>query len=163
MGSRLMQVPIGLRATEQPYGRRQSHGTSLMSTSLIRGNESELEAIREIAEGGSDKPVLMLNLNRYSREAGYPDGENYRGYMSVLDALLPRVGARILWRTPVFGQPIGEQSIDEILAAWYPTHRAFLELPSAPGADENFRLRRVCVEYAVIHRCLGDLNLYRRV
>ncbi len=132
-----------------------------MSTSLIRGNESELEAIRAFAEGGSDTPVLMLNLNRYFREAGFPDGENYRGYMSVLDALLPQVGARILWRTPVFGQPIGEQPIDEILAAWYPTHQAFLDLPNAPGAEENFRLRRVCVEYAVIHRCLGDLNLYR--
>ena len=132
-----------------------------MRTSLIRANESELEAIRTIAEGGSDTPVLMLNLNRYFPEAGFPDGEIYRGYMSVLDALLPQVGAKILWRTPVFGQPIGEQRIDEILAAWYPTHRAFLDLAKAPGAEENFRLRRVCVEYAVIHRCPGDLNLYR--
>ena len=132
-----------------------------MSNSLIRGNEGELEAIRAIAEGGSDSPVLMLNLNRYSREAEFPDGENYRAYMSALDVLVPQVGARILWRTPVFGQPIGEQPIDEILAAWYPTHRAFLELPNAPGGDENFRLRRICVEYAVIHRCTGDLDVYR--
>lgn len=121
-----------------------------------RRNEDELAAIREIANGGNDQPVLMLNLNRYSVEAGYPDGDNYRQYMSVLEALLPRVGAKVLWRTPVFGQPVGEQRIDEILAAWYPTHRAFLELPDAPGAPENFRLRRTCIDYAVIHRCLGD-------
>ncbi len=82
--------------------------------------------------------------------------------MSVLEALLPRVGAKVLWRTPVFGQPVGKQPIDEILAAWYPTHRAFLELPDAPGGDENFRLRRMCVEYAVIHRCLGDQALVNR-
>ncbi len=119
-------------------------------------NEDELDAIKAIARGGGDKPVLMLNLNRYSTEAGYPDGDTYRAYMAVLDTLLPRVGAKVLWRTPVYGQPVGEQSIDEILAAWYPTHRAFLELPDAPGADENFRLRRICVEYAVIHRCEGE-------
>lgn len=126
-----------------------------------RRNESELEAIRAVARSGDDKPVLMLNLNRYAEGAGYPQGDLYRRYMSVLEVLLPRVGAEILWRTPVFGQPVGEQPIDEILAAWYPTHQAFLDLPDAPGAEENFRLRRECVEYAVIHRCLGDRNPLR--
>ena len=129
-----------------------------MSDGVAWRNESELEAIRVIADGGSDGSVLMLNLNRYFEDAGYPDGGNYQKYMSVLEDLLRRVGAKILWRTRVFGQPVGEQPIDEILAAWYPSHRAFLELPDAPGAAENFRLRRMCVEYAVIHRCLGDQN-----
>ena len=128
-----------------------------------RRNESELEAIRVVAQSGHDKPVVMLNLNRYVEEAEYPEGDLYRSYMSVLEGLLPRVGAKILWRTPVFGQPVGEQPIDEILAAWYPTHQAFLELPDAPGAEENFRLRRECVEYAVIHRCLGDRDPLRGV
>ena len=119
-------------------------------------NDNELETIAAIAEGGNDGPVLMLNLNRYSKEASFPDGELYCEYMRILEALLPRVGGKVLWRTPVFGQPVGEQPLDEILAAWYPTHRAFLDLPDAPGADDNFRLRRLCVEYAVIHRCAGD-------
>ncbi len=35
-----------------------------MSDSVVWRNESELEAIKAIADGGSDKPVLMLNLNR---------------------------------------------------------------------------------------------------
>ncbi|MCZ6643793.1 MAG: hypothetical protein O7F71_19635 [Gammaproteobacteria bacterium] len=127
-----------------------------MSGNIVLPNESEFETIRAIAQDGRDKPVLMLNLNRYTADAGFPDGDNYLEYMSVLEDLLPRVGAKILWHSPVFGQPVGEQPIDEILAAWYPTHQAFVELPDAPGADENFRLRRMCVEYAVIHRCLGD-------
>lgn len=127
-----------------------------MSENIVLPNESEFETIRAIAQGGRDQPVLMLNLNRYSADAGFPDGDNYHKYMSVLEALLVRVGAKILWRTPVYGQPVGEQPIDEILAAWYPTHQAFVELPDAPGARENFRLRRMCVEYAVIHRCCGD-------
>ena len=117
-----------------------------------RRNDGELDAIRRIASTDNG-PVLMINLNRYAPGSGFPDGAPYRDYMRVLEALLPRVGARILWRTPVYGQPVGEQAIDEVLAAWYPTHQAFLDLPDAPGADENFRLRRECVEYAVIHRC----------
>lgn len=76
--------------------------------------------------------------------------------MSVLARFLPVVGAKILWRHPVLGQPIGEQKLHEVLAAWYPTHQAFLDLFQAPGAEENFRLRNVAVEYAVIHRCPGE-------
>jgi hypothetical protein len=76
--------------------------------------------------------------------------------MSVLEEFLPVVGGKILWRHPVYGQPVGEQKLDEVLAAWYPTHQAFLDLPRAPGAEENFRLRGLAVEYAVIHRCPGS-------
>ncbi len=119
-------------------------------------NDAELEAIRAIVASGDDKPVVMLNLNRYVAQAAYPDGQLYRSYMSVLEALLSRVGAAILWRVPVYGQPVGEQAIDEVLAVWYPTHRTFLELPNTPGAEENYRLRGLCVEAAVIHRCAGD-------
>lgn len=127
-----------------------------MTEAAIHRNEDELEVIRAIADSGNDGPLIMLNLNRYATNAGYPDGELYRSYMSVLDELLPHVGGKILWRTPVFGQAVGEQKLDEILAAWYPSHRAFLDLPKAPGAEENYRLRGLCVDYAVIHRCLGD-------
>ena len=119
-------------------------------------NDAELEKMRAIIASGDDKPVVMLNLNRYVAHAGYPDGELYRRYMSALEALLSGVGAAILWRTPVFGQPVGAQAIDEVLAVWYPSHRTFLELPNSPGAEENYRLRGLCVEQAVIHRCAGD-------
>src|SRR3546814_20843394 len=52
-----------------------------------------------------------------------------------------RAGARILWCTPVFGQAVGTQHIDELLAVWYPTHKTFLDLSDAPGAKESYRLR----------------------
>ena len=119
-------------------------------------NDDEMQVIKEIASGGNDSPVLMLNLNRYAEVAGFPDGEIYRGYMSVLEEFLPIVGARILWRRTVLGQPIGNQKLDEVLAAWYPSHQAFLDLFKAPGSDENFRLRGLAVEYAVIHRFSGE-------
>lgn len=99
--------------------------------------------------------MLMLNLNRYTPEADFPNGDLYQSYMSVLEAFLPVVGGKILWRHPIYGQPVGEQKLDEVLAAWYPTHQAFLDLPTAAGAEENFRLRGLAVEYAVIHRCPG--------
>lgn len=118
--------------------------------------ESDIDAIRAIAGSDADGPVVMLNLNRYAPDAGFPDADPYRAYMRVLDGLLAEVGARILWRSPVHGQPVGEQPLDEVLAVWYPNHAAFLALPKAPGGKRNFELRRACVEYAVIHRCRGD-------
>lgn len=121
-------------------------------------NDDEIQLIKEIASSGNDAPVLMLNLNRYSETAGFPDGELYRGYMSVLEEFLPIVGAKVLWRHNVLGQPIGDQKLDEVLAAWYPSHQAFLDLFTAPGSDENFRLRGLAVEYAVIHRFPGDVS-----
>jgi uncharacterized protein (DUF1330 family) len=126
-----------------------------MTSTFFPRNVSELKKIRAIAAGQTDHPVLMLNLNKYKDLAGYPGGELYQSYMPALDQLLPHVGARILWRSNVFGQVVGEQEIHEVIAAWYPTHQAFLDLPNSPGAEENYRLRDLCVEYAVIHRCSG--------
>jgi hypothetical protein len=127
-----------------------------MLPTQLRRNEDEAQAIRAIAEGGEDGPVLMLNLNRYRPDAGFPGDGLYHQYITGLEQFLPVVGGRLLWRTPVFGQAVGEQRLDEILAAWYPSHQAFLDLAGAPGGEENYRLRGLCVEYAVIHRCPGD-------
>jgi hypothetical protein len=98
----------------------------------------------------------MLNLNRYSKEAGFPYGDLYQNYMASIASFLPVVGAKLLWRHTVLGHPAGDQKLDEVLAAWYPTHRAFLDLFKAPGSEENFRLRSLAVEYGVIHRCSGE-------
>ena len=123
----------------------------------LRRNDEEIEAIRAIAESGKDRAVLMLNVNRYTPEAGYPDGENYRRYLCGLTSLVERMGGKLLWRLPVLGQPVGRQAAaDEILEIWFPSHQAYLGLPAAPGGEENYRLRRICVEHAVIHRCPGE-------
>lgn len=121
-------------------------------------NDGEMAAIAAIANSGHDKPVVMLNLNYYSQAAGFPNGELYKNYMSVLAAFLPVVGAKILWRRPVYGQVTGEQQLHEVLAAWYPSHQAFIDLPTAPGSEENFRLRQLAVQHAVIHRLPGDAS-----
>ena len=117
---------------------------------------SDFDKIEEIAGSDNDRPVLMVNLNKYS-EGEYPDGVIYKDYMKALDVLLEHIGGVILWRTPVYGQPIGTQPLDEILGAWYPSHKAFLALrEQGKISEENFRLRNLAVESAVIHRCPED-------
>jgi len=116
-------------------------------------NASEIELVRQIASSDSDRPVLLLNLNKYTPEAHYPQGALYRDYMSVLDRLLSEVGGSILWRTAVLGQVVGGQDIDEALGIWYPSHQAFMNLMSAPSSSDNMRLRALAVERADLHRC----------
>ena len=65
-----------------------------MNKAVDERNDEELSRMRTIAAGGSDRPVLMLNLNRYTTAADFPNGELYRAYMSVLTAFLPVVGAK---------------------------------------------------------------------
>jgi hypothetical protein len=119
-------------------------------------DEKETAVIRAVAKSGDDRPVTMINLNRYTSEAGFPDGELYLAYINGLEAFLPNAGGKILWRTPVLGRVVGDQAIHEILAAWYPSHQAFLDLPKVLGAENNYHLRNEAVEYASIHRCTGE-------
>ena len=120
-------------------------------------NAMEFSKINKIAVSAEDKAVLMLNLNRYVPKAAYPNGELYRNYMRALNQLLEQLGGRILWQMPSFGQPLGGEKLHEIIAIWYPSHKAFLNLREMPGSAENFKLRGMCVEYAVLHRCPGDM------
>jgi uncharacterized protein len=125
----------------------------------LQRNPLEVERMRKLAESGNDRPVLMLNCNAYTAEAGFPDGEPYRRYVRGLEALVSSLGGKILWQVPVEGQPVGSAPrADEILAIWYPSHQAYLDLPSAPGGADNYHLRRFCVESAVIHACPGELS-----
>ena len=95
----------------------------------------------------------MLNLNRYTEDASYPDGNLYKEYMAVLSTLLEEVGGKILWRTHVHGCVVGEQDIHEALGIWYPSHKAFLNLMTAPSSEKNMELRSLAVEHADLHRC----------
>ena len=116
-------------------------------------NSAEIEVFKRIARSNADGPVLMLNLNKYRTEAQYPTGKIYKDYMAILDTLLLQVGGKILWRTIVHGQVVGNQDIDEALGIWYPTHQAFINLMSAPASFENMRLRSLAVAHADLHRC----------
>ena len=93
----------------------------------LRRNEEELAVIASIARSGDDGPVLMLNLNRYKADAGFPGKGIHGDYITGLEKFPPAVGGQILWRQPVHGQAVGDQRIDEFLAVWYPSHQSFLD------------------------------------
>ena len=119
---------------------------------LPSANMEELDRIESIASSESDTSVLMINLNRYAPDADYPNGQLYKDYMAKLHELVDQVDGKVLWRTSVHGQVVGSQQLHEALGIWYPSHRAFLNLMSAPASEENMRLRKLAVEMAVVHR-----------
>ena len=119
-------------------------------------NDREVAEIKAIASSKSDSSVLMININKY-KESGQPNGETCRDYMKILPKILDEVGAKVLWELPALGQPVGSQAADEILGTWYPSHKSFLSLPTAPSSVENFRLKNLCVSEAVVHRCPADV------
>ena len=116
-------------------------------------NPAQIAEFKRIAKSDNDTPVLMLNLNLYTSEANYPVGDLYKEYMTVLSKLLEEVGGKILWRSHVHGNVVGEQNIHEALGIWYLTHQAFLDLMTAPSSERNMELRSLAVEHADLHRC----------
>jgi len=116
-------------------------------------NKEEYETIEKIANSTGDGPILMININKYHASAGFPNGKPYTDWMKVLPKMVEEVGGKLLWQVPSLGQPVGQQAADEILGAWYPSHKAFLSLKEQPSAAESFRLRELCVSEAVVHRC----------
>ena len=128
-------------------------------TDQFEPNEEDVSIIRSIAESDMDRPVLMLNLNRYFESVSFPGGKLYKSYMGVLSKLLESLGGKILWQTSSYGQPLGGEKLHEIIAIWYPSHKAFLSLRTMPLSEENFKLRGMCVEHAVLHRCPGNVFL----
>ena len=118
----------------------------------VSANRAAYRRVRDIAAGADDRPVLMLNLNTYHESAGFPAGEAYVDYMRSLDHAVVAGGGRVLWRAPVSDLVIGcdHDDYDEVLAVWYPSHAAFVDLPNADGAERMFEGRTACVANATI-------------
>jgi uncharacterized protein (DUF1330 family) len=89
----------------------------------IEPDERQIAEITALA-GDGDAPVVMLNLNRYR------DREEYLRYGAVALTVLERVGGRILWAAEARQTVVGDGRWDEVLAVWYPSASAFLELAS---------------------------------
>jgi len=115
----------------------------------VEPSREQLAEMQAIAGGPRDGPLVMLNLNRY-RDPGA-----YARYGEVAERVLERVGGRILWHAPVRETVIGEgeEQFDDVIAVWYPSTSAFLELVADPEILEARTHRMDGLERAALLRC----------
>ena len=119
-------------------------------------NEDFLK-IKNIAGTPQDTPLLMINQNKYIKDE-YPNGNLYKNWKKINLKMLSNVKGKILWNLDVKGQTLINgyfQSLDEILAYWYPSHSSFLKLLDDPLRLESFDIRKKIISYSIIHRCDG--------
>jgi uncharacterized protein (DUF1330 family) len=115
----------------------------------VEPSPEQVAEIQAIAGGPDDRPLVMLNLNRYRDPAAYAR------YGEVAQRVLDRVGGRILWHAPVDGTAIGdgEERFDDVIAVWYPSATAFLQLIADPELLEARAHRLEGLERAALLRC----------
>ena len=115
-------------------------------------NSHAFDEVSKIASSSDDRPVLMLNLNTYFHGQSTMSSDAYKVYNFAVEAILREVKGKILWRSPVYGQPVGKQNVDEVLAVWYPSHQAFIDIKDAPSSARFVEAKTRVVKHAVIHR-----------
>ena len=115
-------------------------------------NKKALDEVSKIASSSDDRPVLMLNLNTYFHGRSTMASDAYKAYNSAVEVILREVKGKILWRSPVHGQPVGKQKVNEVLAVWYPSHQAFIDIKDAPSSARFAEAKNRVVKHAIIHR-----------
>jgi len=125
-------------------------------------NEPTEEFLRSLAGHAGDGPIIALNLNRYRERADYPPGTPdadvsgrvaYMRYGMVALPAIQNTGGQILWAADAREVAIGceHDRYDEVVAVWYPSRTAFLNLEAYPGYREAMELhRRAAVEHATL-------------
>ena len=110
-----------------------------------------------IAKSDNDYPVLMINQNRYLK-GEFPNGDLYSKWRSTNKKMISEVKGKVIWSLKVEAPHLingNLEALDEILAYWYPSHKAFLSMINSSHRKDNFELRKKLIVYAVIHRCDG--------
>jgi uncharacterized protein (DUF1330 family) len=117
----------------------------------VEPTPEQVVEMQAVAGGPDDGPLVMLNLNRYRDPAAYAR------YGEVAQRVLDRVGGRILWHAPVDGTVIGEgeERFDDVIAVWYPSAAAFLQLVADPELLAAREHRLEGLERAALLRCEG--------
>ena len=115
-------------------------------------NPQTFDKVSEIVSSCDDRPVFMLNLNAYFNGQSTMSSDAYKDYNAAVDEILREVEGKILWRSLVHGQPVGKQNVDEILAIWYPSHKAFVNIKDAPSSASFAEAKNRVVKHAIIYR-----------
>ena len=121
---------------------------------IIQKDRDEMEII---AKSNNDYPVLMINQNRYLK-GEFPNGDLYSKWRSINKKMISEVKGEVIWSLKVEAPYLingNLEPLDEILAYWYPSHKAFLSMINSAHRKDNFELRKKLIVYAVIHRCDG--------
>ena len=117
----------------------------------------DIDEMENIAKSKNYYPVLIINQNRYL--AGeFPNGDLYSKWRSINKKMISEVKGEVIWSLKVEAPYLingNLEPLDEILAFWYPSHKAFLSMINSPHRTDNFELRKKLISYAVIHRCDG--------
>jgi hypothetical protein len=115
----------------------------------VEPTQEQIAEIAAKAGTADDGPVIMLNLNRYL------DRDEYLRYLAVASQVLDRVGGRVHWHTTARQTVVGtpEETWDEVIAIWYPSRAAFLELATAPEAVAVHHHRVAGLERAALVCC----------
>lgn len=113
-----------------------------------------------------DHPIDMLNLVRLRESAAYSEShalagkgltgaEAYRRYGEGTEAILRRIGARILWRGEMQAMLIGPstEAWDHCFIARYPSAHAFLDMVTDEGYREAVIHRQAAVRTSRLIRC----------
>ena len=115
----------------------------------IEPDEKQITEIAARAGGPDDGPVVMLNLNRYRERSAY------ERYGEVALRTLEKVGGRIMWHAQANETVIGDESdlYDEVIAVWYPSRAAFIELATSEDIQRARADRVAGLERAAIICC----------
>ena len=124
-------------------------------------NSQAFDEVFKIASSSDDRPVLVLNLNTYFHSQSATSSDTYNDCNSAVDAILREVEGKILWRSPVHGQPVGKQNVDKILAIWYLSHQAFVNIKDARSPASFAEAKNRVVKHAIIYR--GDPYIVERI
>lgn len=96
-------------------------------------------ALRAMADGDPDEPVVMLNLLRYRELAasgagvdGLSGREAYGVYGKKFAELGPRFGGEPIWMGRALHSLIGAEDWDIVILVRYPTRRQFVEMMDDP-------------------------------
>ncbi len=100
------------------------------------------EQIKELGEGGHDRPIYMVNLLKFKEKAEYADGretklsgqEAYGIYGAEVVAHLAKVGGKPVIGGEVTALRLGvvEELWDTVAIAMYPNRKAMLEMIMNP-------------------------------
>ena len=108
---------------------------------IIQKDRDEMEII---AKSKNDYPVLMINQNRYLKSE-FPDGDLYSKWRTINKKMINEVNGKVIWTLKVEAPYLingNLEPLDEILAYWYPSHKAFLSMVNSQHRKDNFGLRK---------------------